>query len=141
MVSTVDKAQQEAISALERLIAEKEREIRQIAAALSQLRGGSAVIVEPEAEPVLGEYLGLGIVEAAERWLSEVGKPQSTRELADALKSRGWRTSSTRPVQAIYSTLSNAPKKFRRTEDGEWRLAASDERESPGVQLQQHMHR
>lgn len=127
MVSTVGKSQREIEESLEVLLIEKEREVRAIAAALASLRGGSAVTL-PSVDSVLGEYTGLGIVEAAERWIAEVGKPQSTRELADGMRSKGWRTSSARPVQAIYATLTNAPRKFKRTEDGAWRLTTDEER-------------
>jgi hypothetical protein len=122
----MEQLQKDTETSLELLIREKERELRELQAALVHLRGGTAVVTT--AEPVSLEYMGKGIVEAAEHLLTEVGRPMSTRELADGLASRGWRTTSNRPVQAIYSTLTNAPKKFRRTEDGEWRLATEQER-------------
>jgi hypothetical protein len=39
-------------------------------------------------------YKGMGIRQAAERYLIEVGRPAETREIADALKRRGIQTTS-----------------------------------------------
>jgi hypothetical protein len=121
-VNALEQAQHDTVAALERLIRERERELRQLAATLAQLRGGAAVVL-PDASTVSGEYSGMGIVEATERYLREVGTAQTTRELADALVARGLHTRSRNLTSTIYATLTNAPKKFRRTEDGAWDLA------------------
>src|SRR5436190_18383313 len=97
-----------AVESLERARQAKLAELRAIEQALASLG--------PHSVAVSFEYEGLGITEAANRWLSEVGKPQSTKEIADALLERGVKTASKRFVPTIYSTLRNS-KDFIRTGD------------------------
>lgn len=117
---TVDEAQANAIAALERLAEARKKALDETLALLTQMRGGLAVVVPVDAAP--GPYTGLGIVEATVLYLKEVGKPQTTPELRDALLARGLRSRSKNLSATIYATLSNAPKKFRRTEHGAWEL-------------------
>lgn len=65
------------------------------------------------------EYQGLGIVDAAKRWLTEVGEPRSTREIADALQERGLVTRSKNFTATVYATLTNSGD-VKRTSEGTW---------------------
>jgi len=64
------------------------------------------------------DMLGLGIVEAAEKFLAEVGVPKTTKEIADELIARGVKTKSKRYVPTVYATLDNASRTFTRVGDG-----------------------
>lgn len=112
---------QDAIVALQRAEAAKLRELEEVRTALAALTGVSVVMPVREPEPT-GPFKGMGALEAAKLWLKEAGKPQTTREIQDAIMERGWRTTSNRPSAVIYSTLTNASKMFERTEEGAWKL-------------------
>ena len=116
----MSKSNVDAVNTLERLIEQKRTELEQLEAALACL----AKTIRPieEVDEVARPYTGMGGLEAAQTWLTEVGKPQTTRELTDAMLSRGWRTASRNPVTSLHSTLKNAPQKFNRTKDGQWAL-------------------
>jgi hypothetical protein len=102
---------------LKHQIEARERELLQMREALAALQGVSGVT-----GPASREYSDLGIVEASRRFLTEVGKPMNSRELADALTTRGLRSKSRNVVATVYATLKNATKEFRRNERGEWEL-------------------
>src|SRR4051794_32183651 len=94
-------------------------ELRRIEQALAALTG----------EPTIRtEYERLGIVEAAGRWLREVGTPQSTKEIADALLARGLVTKSKKFVPTVYATLRNS-EAFTRTDDV-WALTLPEDERS-----------
>ncbi len=115
----------DAVTVLERLAAAQERELRETQALLARLKGGMAVVVpQPGQEPVSAEYAELGPIEAIRRYMTEVGTPQTTRELADALLARGLRTRSRNFTASIHATLKNAPGDFKRNERGQWELLA-----------------
>lgn len=78
------------------------------------------LVVDKDQLPRRQEYAGLGIVEAAQRWLKEVGEAQDTKAIADALLSRGVKTRSKRYVPTVYATLTNS-KAFKRVGD-KWEL-------------------
>ena len=58
---------------------------------------------------------------SAEKFLREMGEPQDTRAIADALLSRGLQTHSKNFIATVYATLNNG-KMFRRTKDNRWEL-------------------
>ena len=78
------------------------------------------------AAPHRGPYSGLGIVDATTRWLTAVGEPRTTREIADALQDGGLDTKSKKFVATVYATLKNSPK-VRRTGNGAWALPESEQ--------------
>lgn len=114
---------EEAIASLERVLETKMQEAEQIRAAVASLRGMVVVVPVGAQAPNAKDYAGMGLVEAAKKFFAEVGnKPMTTRELADQLYARGWRTKSRNPTATIYATLTNAKKDFKRLETGEWEL-------------------
>jgi hypothetical protein len=110
--------EQDPIAALRQRLEKTEREAHQLRQALKILDGG--VIVAGDTTYQTNEYEGLGIVDAAKRFIAEKGgTPRTTSEIRDALMSRGWQTKSKNAVATIYATLENS-KAFIRTKDGRW---------------------
>lgn len=105
-----------AIEALERAVQSRRAELTMMERSLEQLRGSAPDMVS---EPHSLEWQGMGITEAAMKWLAEVNEPRSTREIADAIRSKGVKTSSRNYTATVYATLSNARTKFSR-KDGLW---------------------
>ena len=89
-----------AIEALERAKATKLAEIEEINKAIAQVS-----LITPGTMPKSREYQGLGITKAATRFLTEVGEPRGTRDIADALRARGLQTRSKKFVSTVYATL------------------------------------
>lgn len=116
---------EEAIASLERVLETKLQEAEQIRAAVASLKGMVVVLPAGSQAPDAKDYAGMGLVEAARVFLASTNnKPVTTRELADALTSKGWRTKSRNVTATIYATLTNAKKDFRRNDQGEWELKA-----------------
>jgi hypothetical protein len=107
-----------AIQALERAIQSREVELERMRNSLAQLRGSAP---DYTAAPKTTEWEGMGITEAAQKWLVEVGEARGTREIADAIRDRGVRTLSRNYTATVYATLANAKSKFVRR-DGLWSL-------------------
>lgn len=107
-----------AIEALERAIQSREIELTGMKRSLQQLQG-TAPGFQPK--PKSTEWAELGITEAAQNWLAEVGGFKATREIADAIRDRGVQTSSRNYTATVYATLANATSKFVR-KDGLWGL-------------------
>jgi hypothetical protein len=118
---------QHALGALERLRASKLRELKAVERAIQHLVDTMAVR-DTSVEPNRLEYRGVSIVDAARHWVGQIGAPQSTRDIAEALVSGGIATRSRDFVSTVYATLAHA-KDFARTSDGRWALCRSDERE------------
>ena len=113
-------ARHDAVVALERLEREQERQLQETRAALARLKG-VAVVDQDSAVPVTSqEYAELGALDAIRHLMGETKRPMSTRELADGILAKGWRTNSRNPVASIHSTLKNAPREFKRNEHGQW---------------------
>jgi hypothetical protein len=71
------------------------------------------------------DFKGLGIVDAAKRFLKEAGEPKTTNEIAEELLRRGLETKSKRWVPTLYSTLDNASSEVKRIghgRKGKWAL-------------------
>jgi hypothetical protein len=112
---------QQALESLERAKSVKQSEIEEIDKAIDQLHG-LILVVAPGTVRKNKEYEGLGITEATIRFLTEVGEPRGTRDIADALTTRGLQTQSRNFISTLYATLANSKKVIR---DGEnWKLAA-----------------
>lgn len=91
--------------------------------AIEQLKN-TILVVDPANLPKRRDYDGLGVIEAAKKWLSEVGGEHSTTEIANALLERGLRTKSKNFPPTVYATLHNSSD-FRRRgtgRDGLWSL-------------------
>ena len=73
-----------ALEALKLARLAKLAEAEAIEQAIRQLQTTVLVVANGQL-PKSHENEGLGIVDAAKRWLTEVGEPRSTREIADAL--------------------------------------------------------
>ncbi len=116
----------EAIGALERLKNSRLREVRAIDNAIRHLTTAMPVHY-PEAAPASLEYRNVSIIDAAKHWVSQAGSPQLTREIAEALVSRGITTRSRNFVSTVYATLAHA-EEFQRTHDGRWMLREQKER-------------
>jgi hypothetical protein len=108
-----------AIEALQRARETKLQELQAIEQAL-----GALGVLPGGAQPLKGrqDFADLGITTATKRYLGEVGKARTTREIADALRERGVRTRSKKYLASVYATLHNSPA-FERTEDGRWQLS------------------
>jgi len=116
---------QDALGALERARVDKLREVEQLDAALRALRGMIIVVPGGDSGAVSSSeqpYVGMGIVEAAERVLRAAGAPLTTREVCDAMSAGGWTTRSQNKTATVYSTLTNAKRTFVRNERGQWAL-------------------
>jgi hypothetical protein len=104
---------QAALTSLERAKSTKLAEVEEIEKAIQQLNG-LILVVAPGTMPKNREFQGMGITEATLRFLDEVGTPQDTRSIADALTDRGLQTRSKNFLATVYATLKNS-KKVRRS--------------------------
>lgn len=80
----------------------------------------TVMVVDPQNLPKRQDYAGLGILQAAEKWLQEVGGAARTEEIAKEILARGVATRSKRFVPTVYATLRNSAK-FERHDD-KWSL-------------------
>lgn len=108
-----------ALDGLERLIQHKRDELAGLEKTLTVLRGTAPDGSLPP--PRSNEWTDIGITEASIRWLTEVGTPRGTREIADAIRDRGVRTRSKNFTATVFSTLTNNKKQFVRA-NGLWGL-------------------
>ena len=113
------EAVKNAIEELEKQKQAKLLEIEAIDKVLTEL-SNAILVISPSELPRTREYADLGIVEATVRWLKEVGEPRNTREIADALLSRGLTTKSGNFIATLYATLANSKKLVRN--EGLWSL-------------------
>ncbi len=97
-----------AIALLRAKRASKQQEIEALDRAIAQIEQVMAM-VEPGSVPVSTEYAGLSIGAAAKRWLTEIGRPASTREIAEALLANGVRTSSKNFTMTVYTIIREDP--------------------------------
>jgi hypothetical protein len=102
-------------------LARKRTEAMALEQAIAVLEGGAVLISGINGSTPSGNksYEGLGIADAAARFIKEIGKPVGTREIADALLSRGLQTKSKNYVATVYATLDNS-KQIIRTPEGNW---------------------
>lgn len=105
--------------------AAKQQEIDAIDRAILQIEQVMAM-VEPTSVPTSTEYAGLSIGEAAVKWLEEAGRPAATREIAEALISRGIRTTSKNFSMTVYTIIRETPR-ILRLGQGLWGLKDRDE--------------
>lgn len=118
-------AMQTAVAGLEKARLEAAREVARWQHKLSSLDDAlkslqhQVLVIDDDQLPKKQDFADLGIVEAAKRWLQEVGSA-TTGSIAEQLLARGLRTKSKRFVPTVYSTMQNS-KLFKRV-DGEWRL-------------------
>lgn len=103
-------------------LGKKRSEVQALEQAISVLEGSAILITGAGASvPTRRDFEDLGIADAAKRFIKEIGRPASTREIADALLSRGLKTKSRNYVATVYSTLDNS-KTITRTPDGSWNI-------------------
>lgn len=105
-----------AIEAMERAIQDKRVELEQLERNLAGLRASKP---DYHAPPKTTEWTGMSITDATIKFLLEMVVPQETRDIANALRDRGVRTSSRNFTATVYSTLANNRGKFERKE-GLW---------------------
>lgn len=117
-----------AIETLKQELAAKRAEIQQknaeagaLEQAIAVLSGNAILVADANGTlPTSTEYQGLGIADAAKRFIKESGgTAKSTREIADVLLRRGFQTKSKNFVATVYSTLVNS-RQFQRTKDDNW---------------------
>lgn len=101
------------------VVARETAKLSQLDSALAGLRD-QILVVDPANLPRKRDFDGLGIVEAAKRWLTEIGGEATTAEIAQQLLARGVETKSKRFVPTVYATLTNS-KEFTRHGD-KWAL-------------------
>ena len=116
-----------AIGVLERLRDSKLREVKAIDRAIRQL-ANTMPVHYPENAPASLEYKDVSITDAAKHWVGQIGTPQLTRDIAEALVNRGITTRSTNFVSTVYATLAHSDQ-FQRTHDGRWMLRVQEQRE------------
>lgn len=112
----MDTNLQQSLESLERALKVKEAEAEEIKKAMETIKG-LILVVAPGTLPKAQEYAGLGGLEAARRFLREVGEPKTTREILDAITARGWTTTAKDPLPSLYATLRNAKKDLERQGD------------------------
>jgi hypothetical protein len=105
-----------ALALMRQELAKKEREVAELRQAVESLArlNGLAGHRSAEIQPKSQEYADLRPTEAVRRFLAKVGKPQSTRQIADALLDGGIQTKAKNFTASIYATLTNAEKEFGR---------------------------
>ncbi len=123
MVASSTVNLEEALASLGRAEEQKLAELDEIRLTKASLERLIGVTPSHSRATVSLEYQGKGPVEAAELYLKEVGKALTTREIVDGMVARGWSTKSRNPVATVYATLTNAKKKFKRTDSNQWELA------------------
>lgn len=102
-----------ALDILRKELTEKRAQAEQVAKEAGALAQAIALlsgegIVAGDSAPSEQDFKGLGIVDAAKRFVLEAGAPQTTRAIADALVQRGLETSSKNWLATVYSTLDNS---------------------------------
>lgn len=88
-------------------VEEEQTKLARLEQALEQLQH-TVLVVDPAHLPRRKDFEGLGIVEAAKRWLHEVGSAQQTGDIAKELLSRGVKTKARRFVPTVYATLAKS---------------------------------
>ena len=105
---------------LREALSQKEREAQSLRTAIAALSGADlATAMSGVGQRT--DYQDLGVTAAAKKFLREMGEPQDTRAIADALLSRGLKTHSKNFIATVYATLNNG-KVFKRTKDARWQL-------------------
>lgn len=97
---------------------------------IAMLKGDAVLVLDPAFMPKRTDYQHMGIVEAAKAWLTEVGQPQHTEDIAKAVLERGLKTSSERMTPNVYATLRKATGTFIREGEGfngTWRLRTEND--------------
>lgn len=114
-----------ALEMLEQELEQKRREAAALEQAIALLKGEAVLVTDRKGSVPAGSsaFKGLGIVDAAQRFIQEMGKPQTTREIADGLLNRGLETRSKNFVATVYATLDNS-KELKRTSDGRWEVVS-----------------
>lgn len=112
MVSTT------ALETLKQELAQKRAEATALEQAIAVLSGGALMVVDSNSTlPTAKDFEGLGIADAAKRYIQEMGGVgQSTGVLAKVLLQRGIHTRSKNWTATVYSTLDNSGK-FTRVND------------------------
>ncbi len=98
------------------IVAREQQKLAQLDEALSALE--DTVVINDV--PVRQDFKHMGILESTSRLLDEVGRPMSTREIADAIRLRGVQTRSKSFIPTVYATLANSPMFVR--ERNNWTL-------------------
>ena len=114
----------ENVERLKEELSQVEGQAERLRLAIAVLEGDPAAV---DGRLRSGEYADFGIVIAAKRWLKEIGRPQTTSEIKDALIRRGWTTTSKNPTATIYATLDNSPDFVRDKKTGVWQLRTTTE--------------
>ena len=106
----------ETINELRHELDRKRAEAKALEQAIALLSGSDTVVIY-DSGPVQQDFKGLGIVDAATRYLREVGEPKSTKDIADELLKRGLETNAKKWTATVYATLDNS-KQFHRIGQG-----------------------
>ncbi len=115
------------VEELKGALAEHEKAAQSLRAAIAAL-SGEDVATAMSGVRQRTDYQDLGVTAAAKKFLREMGEPQDTRAIADALLSRGLKTHSKNFIATVYATLNNG-KVFKRTKDARWQLVMAEEKE------------
>jgi hypothetical protein len=107
----------------EAVLADLEAKRNELDTAISTIRRILGKPIEPrnrpdsskkeEAPALLGhEYFGMGVGEAAKKYLEAIRRPQSVKEIADALEKGGVNTTAKNFYSNVYTALTRSPKNF-----------------------------
>ncbi len=128
------EALQKALDSLRQQRGVLTEELAKVDTAIAQLEG----LLDGKVAAVGGgamrgaSYEGLGIADAAMRYLREVGRAASTREIADQIRLRGVTTTSKNYTATVYAVLAGAKDRIVRTPDG-WDLRGRDHASGEGL--------
>jgi len=124
---------QQALRALRVLHEQKAQELANLAGSIQQME--RLIQDLPEAQgantEVTDKYAGLSIPGAARAYLTELGRPAQTADIADALLAGGIRTSARNFSTTVYSILREASGFTRRQDGLGWDLADRVEDDAP----------
>jgi len=102
------------------------RRLSEINTALTVLTHSNAILVVDRGQGP-DDWSDLRPLDAAKKWLREIGGPQTTTEIAQALRERGVKTNSKDFVTSLHATLKNSKdiKRLGEGREGRWTLSAS----------------
>lgn len=112
-----------ALAGMERALAEKEKEVQLLRNTIIEFKR-TLDIISPNALPKTTEYTGMAIGAAAKKLMQELKRDgMSTREIADGLLERGFRTTSKNFTMTVYSVLTQDTTFKRNKDTSLWSVA------------------
>lgn len=117
---------------LEAARVQKQRELDSLTTSIRQLQ--QAVVLLPDEalpEQEATAFRGMGVTEAARAYYLMVNHPLTTRDLADGMLARGWRTRSRNITNTIHATLTKSREWVRDSAGGTWTYVGRQQHRTP----------